>query len=390
MPPEGTTVHYRNRLCALLAAAALVMLGCGPEDGSPASPNHPSGGANGTGSGAAASSASPLPQALLGKPHALAANLEVPWGVGFLPGGDALVTERDSTKLLRVTPEGDITTVATIEAAQPSGEGGLLGLAVSPGFSGDHWIYLYYTTARDNRIVRFQYTGGGLSHKQVLLDGIPSASIHNGGRLTFGPDGMLYASTGEAGQGSRAQNLDSLGGKILRMTPQGEPAPGNPFDDSVVYSYGHRNVEGLAFGSHERLYATEFGASAHDEINLIQKAHNYGWPRMEGYEGNAPDDKFTAPLLTWSPPDASPSGLAIAGGSLWIGALRGERLWRVPLLEDGSLGRPKALFEGKYGRLRTAVRAPSGSLWVTTSNRDGRGSPRPKDDKILVIPLKSG
>lgn len=327
-----------------------------------------------------------LDQAELGTPRTLVANLRVPWGIDFLPGGDALVTERDSTRLLRITPAGQVDEVATIEEAEPTGEGGLLGLEVSPDFRQDRWIYLYYTTSEDNRIVRFRYEQGALQDKQVLVSGIPASSIHNGGRLMFGPDGMLYASTGESGEASLAQDRDSLGGKILRMTPSGEPAPGNPFDDSVVYSYGHRNVEGLAFSPDGTLYATEFGGSEWDEINRIEAGRNYGWPEVEGFgEG----DGYADPLLTWRPFEASPSGAEIAGGSLWVAALRGSRLWRVPLGRNHSLGTPEALFTEEYGRLRTVIRSPEGSLWVTTSNHDGRGDPAPRDDRILVLPLKS-
>jgi glucose/arabinose dehydrogenase len=183
--------------------------------------------------------------------------------------------------------------------------------------------------------------------------------------------------------------LGSLGGKILRMTPDGRPAPGNPFS-TLVWSYGHRNVQGLAFGPGpaRRLYATEFGQNKFDELNLIQPGRNYGWPQVEGFADAGPGgDRYTNPLLTWTPDQASPSGAAIAGGSVWVACLRGERLWRVPLGADGRVGTPQPLFVGQYGRLRTVAAAPDGSLWLTTSNRDGRGSPHTGDDKILVIPL---
>lgn len=370
-------------LALLLAIVATAAFGCdtGPSDGAGA--DRP--GRGGHTPSALPSSARPS-QAHPGKPRVLVTNLAVPWGIGFLPEGNALVTERDSTRLLRVTPRGDVKEVTKIREAQPSGEGGLLGLAVSPDFSKDHRIYLYYTAADDNRIARFRYEAGKLTHKHVIVSGIPEGSIHNGGRLAFGPDGMLYASTGEGGVGSRGQDRDSLGGKILRMTPAGEPAPGNPFDDSVVYSYGHRNVEGLAFAPGKRLYATEFGENAWDEINRIEAGNNYGWPQVEGFGDGG---KYTEPLLTWRPSEASPSGVAVAGGSLWVAALRGSRLWRVPIGTDGSLGKPEALYTDRYGRLRTVVRSPRGSLWVTTSNRDGRGNLESQDDRIIVIPLRS-
>ncbi|MFD0904243.1 PQQ-dependent sugar dehydrogenase [Actinomadura sediminis] len=312
----------------------------------------------------------------------VATGLEVPWAVAFLPGGDALVTERDSARLLRVTPSGETSTVATIPGVDPIGEGGLLGVAVSPTFDDDRLVYLYFTADDDNRVVRTTYDGR-LGDLRVIVDGIPKGSNHNGGRLAFGPDGMLYITTGEAGNPSLSQDRASLGGKILRVTPEGDPAPGNPFGDRV-WSYGHRNVQGLAWDDQKRLYATEFGQNEFDEINLIEKGGNYGWPEVEG-EGS-PDDEYIDPLVTWTTDEASPSGLAHAGGSLWAAALQGERLWQVPLTNGGA-GTPKAHLRGEYGRLRAVVHAPDGTLWVTTSNRDGRGDPADSDDRILSVPL---
>ncbi len=182
----------------------------------------------------------------LGRPTVLARHLAVPWAIAFLPDGDALVTERDSARLLRVTPGGQVAVVGTVPGVAPYGEGGLLGVAVSPSFRQDRLVYLYLSTGTDNRIVRFHYSGGRIGPLQAVLTGIPRAAIHNGGRLAFGPDGMLWASTGEHGQPMLAQDPNSLGGKILRMTPAGRPAPGNPFG-TLVWSYGHRNVEGLAW-----------------------------------------------------------------------------------------------------------------------------------------------
>src|SRR5690606_20503896 len=207
------------------------------------------------------------------------------------------------------------------------------------------------------------------------------AGIHDGGQLAFGPDGHLYASTGERGDPPLAQSRDSLGGKILRVTRDGEPAPGNPFAGSPVSSYGHRNVQGMAWDDRGRMFASEFGQNDFDEINLIEKGANYGWPEVEGVGG---EDRFVDPLVTWATDEASPSGLAYAGGSLWAAALRGERLWEVPVSATGEPGTPVARFAGEYGRLRAVVRAPDGSLWLGTSNRDGRGSPAAADDRILV------
>jgi len=218
-----------------------------------------------------------------------------------------------------------------------------------------------------------------------VLDGLPKGVIHNGGRIAFGPDGMLYAGVGETGNTALAQDLDSLGGKILRMTPAGDPAPGNPFG-TLVWTYGHRNVQGLAWDDQGRLFATEFGQNTFDEINRIEPGGNYGWPDVEGTGGG---DQYVDPLVTWSTAEASPSGAAILDGSLWVAALRGRRLWQVPLTGDGGVGTPRAHLTDEYGRLRNAAAAPDGRLWVTTSNRDGRGTPAADDDRILALTLGS-
>jgi glucose/arabinose dehydrogenase len=324
------------------------------------------------------------PAAMAGQPAVLTRDLAAPWGIAFLPGGDALVTERDRARLIRVSPQGAVTAVGTVPGVSPYGEGGLLGVAVSPSFRADRMVYLYLSTDTDNRIVRFRYTGSQIGPLEPLVTGIPRAAIHNGGRLAFGPDGMLYAGTGEHGEPDLAQDRDSLGGKILRMTPDGRPAPGNPFG-TLVWTYGHRNVQGLTWDRSGRMYATEFGQNRFDEVNRIVQGRNYGWPAVEGAGGQR---AFAEPELTWTTDEASPSGAAIAAGSLWVAALRGERLWQVPLTSDGRLGTPAAHFTGDFGRLRAVALAPDGSLWVTTSNLDGRGTPRPGDDKIIVIPLR--
>ncbi|MFC6085749.1 PQQ-dependent sugar dehydrogenase [Sphaerisporangium aureirubrum] len=318
-----------------------------------------------------------------GKPRTLVSGLSVPWSIAFLPGGDALVTERDSARLLRVTKAGRVTTVGKIEGVSASGEGGLLGVAVSPKFNQDRYIFVYFTTETENRIVRYRYDGV-LKDSTKILDGIPASGNHNGGRIAFGPDGYLYAATGDAGDDPLSQALGSLGGKILRMTVDGTPAPGNPMEN-VIWSYGHRNVQGLAWDDQGRMYATEFGQNTYDEINRIEKGRNYGWPAVEGTGGR---DEYADPLITWTVAESSPSGMAFAGGSLWAAGLRGARLWQVPVGEDGKLGVPVARFKGVFGRLRAAETAPDGSLWVTTSNKDGRGSPHKGDDRILVIPMR--
>jgi glucose/arabinose dehydrogenase len=270
--------------------------------------------------------------------------------------------------------------VGTIGDAAPQGEGGLLGVAVSPAFDTDHTLYFYVSSTDDNRIVTAKLDDGRLGETTPIFTGIPLGSIHDGGRLAFGPDGMLYASTGETGDGALAQDLDSLGGKILRLTPQGKPAPGNPFD-TAVWSFGHRNVQGLAFVDGQ-LWASEFGQNTFDELNKIDAGANYGWPTYEGTGGTG--EGYTDPQATWSTDVASPSGLAYDAGALWMGALRGGRLWKIPVT-DQQAGAPEAYFVGEYGRMRTVVTAPDGNLWVTTSNRDGRGDPGEDDDQILLV-----
>ena len=310
----------------------------------------------------------------------LVGGLAAPWGIAFLPDRDALVTERDTARILRISPAGRVTEVQRLSEVDSSGEGGLLGIAVGPRYATDRWVYVYYTTGSDNRIARLHLGGS----PEPLVTGIPVSGIHNGGRLAFGPDGMLYAGTGDASERGRSQDLSSLGGKVLRMTPDGRPAPGNPFPGSLVWTFGHRNVQGLAWDGAGRLWASEFGQNRFDEVNLIEPGRNYGWPTVEGRSG---DTEFAQPLVTWSTSEASPSGVAILGDALYVAALRGERLWRVPLDGRGGVGTPQALLVGQYGRLRAAVVAPDRSLWVLTSNRDGRGSPVADDDRILrVVP----
>ena len=313
----------------------------------------------------------------------LAKDLRVPWGLAFLPDGDALVGERPNGNVHRIRRGGGRSKVGTLSSVVDNGEGGLLGIAVGPDFADDRWVYFYFTSKDDNRIVRKRYRDGSLGRTHVLLDGIPAASNHDGGRLAFGPDGMLYASTGDAGDTSSAQDKKSLGGKILRMTPSGGVPDGNPFD-SRVWSYGHRNVQGIAWDSRGRMWATELGQNTRDELNRIRPGRNYGWPEVEGGDGEGP---YADPFVTWSPTSScSPSGLAIAGGRAWVGALAGDCLYSVRLSGE----RKRTIvrhFHEDFGRIRTVQKAPDGSLWITTSNRDGRGSPTDNDDRVIRITL---
>lgn len=305
-------------------------------------------------------------------PEVLVTGLEVPWGLDFLPGGDALVTERDSARVLRVPADGaDPVEVTRIEAADPSGEGGLLGLVVAPD---GQTVYVYVTTSEDNRIVRFPLSAP--DEVEPVLTGIPKGQIHNGGRLAIS-DGLLWAGTGDTGDTSLSQDPDSLGGKVLRMTLDGEVVPGN---EHLWFSRGHRNVQGIAFGPDGQTYAVEFGQNRFDEVNELAPGSNGGWPEVEGAGDGG--GRYLAPITTWETAEASPSGATVLGNALYVAALRGHRLWRVPLDDPG---RPTALYEGEFGRLRTVEAAPDGSLWVMTSNRDGRGDPTDDDDRILRL-----
>lgn len=317
----------------------------------------------------------------------VATGLEVPWGIDFLPGGDALVTERMSGRVLRLAPGEEPEEVQELPS-EARGEGGLLGIAVSPDYERDGYVYAYYTTNEDNRVVRFRLG----EEPEPILTGIGAGEVHNGGQIKFGPDGMLYVATGDAGdfENSPSQDPESLNGKILRITPEGDVPDDNPVPGSPVYSLGHRNVQGLAWDAEGRLFATEFGQDRFDEVNLIEPGGNYGWPEVEG-EGGEPE--FIDPLTTWRPDQASPSGAEILldpavrewDGDMFVGALVGQRLWRLELDDRGGVAAREPLFTGSFGRIRTAVQAPDGSLWFTTSNRDGRGSPADGDDRIVRL-----
>jgi glucose/arabinose dehydrogenase len=340
-----------RRATLVLLASAIALLGCGSE-----------------------------PEASSAARRTIATGLHVPWGIAFLPGGDALVSERTTGRILRFGPRGGRGRVVKRipGVATGFGEGGLLGLAVSPTYSSDRLVYAYFTSGRDNRIVRFKL-GGRI---QPILTGLVRGENHDGGRIAFGPDGKLYAGVGEAGDEALAQRRSSQNGKILRMNPDGSVPADNPFPGSRVWSYGHRNVQGLAWDRSRRLWATEFGQDRFDEVNLIRKGRDYGWPIVEG-KGSTRGGRFVNPKITWPTDESSPSGDAIVGRTLYVAALQGQCLFRIPL-RGTHAGKPRRLLTG-YGRLRTVVKAPDGSLWVATSNRDGRGSPRSGDDRIIRV-----
>jgi len=313
----------------------------------------------------------------------VATGLRSPWGLTFLPGGAALVSERDTARVERIDPDGGVRAVGTVPGVSFGGEGGLLGLAVSPTFGDDRLVYAYHSATGENRVVRMPLRSGRLGAPEVVIDGIPVSSIHNGGRVAFGPDGMLYVTTGDASSSGLSQSPDSLAGKILRLTPDGGVPDDNPDPGSPVYSSGHRNVQGLAWDDEGNLWASEFGANTWDELNRIRPGGNYGWPEVEGRGG---PDRFVDPAVQWRTDQASPSGLAFAEGTLYMAALRGQRLWAIPV-GNGRAGEPTAFFVDDLGRLRTVQQAPDGSLWLVTNNTDGRGSPGPDDDQIFELSL---
>lgn len=301
-----------------------------------------------------------------GAPVTVTRGLRTPWGLAPLPTGGALVSERDTALLKRVAPDGTTTTIGQVPGVVPGGEGGLLGIALSPTFSSDDLVYAYLTAASDNRVVRFPLTSIG--SVTPIVTGIPKASTHNGGRIVFGPDGTLYVGTGDAGVPSRSQDPATSGGKVLRVTRDGLVPGDNPDPRSPVFSSGHRNVQGLAFDDAGRLWASELGQDTWDEVNLLLPGRNYGWPVVEGPSS---DSRFVGPKVVWSPAEASPSGADVAAGSLWVAALRGQRLWQVPLAGT-EVGGDRAHYVGQLGRLRAVARVAADRLWVLTNESEAR------------------
>jgi glucose/arabinose dehydrogenase len=295
-------------------------------------------------------------------------DLDIPWSIAMLPDGAALISLRNSGDILWVPApggKGQAHRVGRIAIDRQPGEGGLLGLAVPPDFASHPVFYAYYTSENDNRIAAVPWKGDAIGDPEVIFTGIPNGQFHNGGRIAFGPDGYLYVGTGDSGDRSLAQNLSSLGGKILRITKDGKPAPGNPFGGSPIWSYGHRNVQGLAWDSRGRLWESELGQNAWDELNLIRPGKNYGWPDVEGI---GDDSSFVNPVAVWHPADMSPSAITVGpDGAVYIVALRGQSVWRVPVTADGTAGKPTRHLHGTYGRIRD-IRFVEGRVWILTSN----------------------
>lgn len=309
----------------------------------------------------------------------VATDLDIPWGLAFLPDGDILVTERPGT-LLRI----DDGQTYEVDGVAHRGEGGLQGIALHPDFAQNQYIYLYMTTQTDdglqNRVVRYQLTDTRLSNPETIIDGIPGASYHDGGRIAFGPDDKLYITTGDATQEQLAQDTDALAGKILRLNPDGSVPANNPFN-SPVWSYGHRNPQGLTWDDAGRLWATEHGATGRDELNLIRPGENYGWPVIAGSQSQ---DGMQEPVIQSGSDTWAPAGAAYLDGSIYFAGLRGNALYQADVQGTDVLELSEN-FSGRFGRLRAVAVGPDGNLYVTTSNTDGRGNPDAEDDRVLRI-----
>lgn len=321
------------------------------------------------------------PVDVTGTPTTIIDGLDAPWSMVRLASGSTLISERDTRLVKELTADGKLRDVGVVGDAAPGGEGGLLGLASPDGET----LYAYLTTATDNRIVRFDLDGAAgeysLSASRDILTGLNKSRVHNGGRIAFGPDGMLYATVGDASDPESAQDLESLNGKILRMGPDGSVPADNPFAGSLIYSLGHRNPQGIAWDDAGQLWAAEFGQDTWDEFNIIRAGANYGWPLAEGASA---DSRFEAPIYQWPTDDASPSGLTFVGGTFFLAGLGGERLWAI---HPGDPTTAIASFEGSLGRIRDVIPGPDGSLWMLTNNTDGRGEPRENDDRIVQVEL---
>ncbi|MCS6574091.1 PQQ-dependent sugar dehydrogenase [Curtobacterium flaccumfaciens pv. flaccumfaciens] len=379
--PAGTPRSRRLwSVAGLAAVAALALTACTSSDGTEQDGSDRGGSPSARATAPADLSAGQV--ALDGDTTDVVTGLEAPWSV-VLTGddGDALVSERDSARVLELLSDGTTRQVGTVDGVSHGGEGGLLGLALH-----DDDLFVYSTADDGNRIQRYELTGDtgswGLGEATTIIDGLPKNSFHDGGRIAFGPDDMLYASVGDAGASTDAQDEDSLAGKILRLTPDGDVPADNPINGSPVWSLGHRNVQGMGWSSDGTMFASEFGENTHDELNVIEPGSNYGWPEVEGTGGE--DQGFVDPVQQWSTDEASPSGLAVVDDTVFVANLRGEVLRAVPADEPGTA---TEYFAGDFGRIRTVLEGPSDTLWFVTNNTDGRGTPSSGDDRIVSVPF---
>ena len=311
------------------------------------------------------------------EPEVVLDNLDIPWEIVFLPGGEMLITKRPGNVLLVSLSKERY----AIDEVRHLGEGGLLGMALHPEFEDNGYLYLYMTTDNDNRVVRYRFDDGELLRDRTIIDSIPMARFHNGGRIKFGPDGYLYITTGDAQNTSLSQDRSSLAGKILRITAEGEVPEDNPFGNEV-YSYGHRNPQGITWDDEGRLWSTEHGPSARDELNLIEVGNNYGWPEIVGDEER---EGMVTPVLhsgddyTWAP-----GGVIFWDGSIFFTGLRGSAVYEAKL-EGGDVADFLIHFREDFGRIRTIREGPDGMFYLLTNNTDGRGRPEADDDKLIRI-----
>lgn len=315
----------------------------------------------------------------------LAKNLQIPWSLVFLPDGGILFTEREGRVRL-IDKDGNlkVSPIAILSEVKHIGEGGLLGITIHPEFEKNDFVYLYYTFGENggntlNRVARYKFDGKTLSNAKVIVDNIAGASNHNGGRIKFGPDGYLYITTGDAQNPSLSQDRNALAGKILRVTDEGSAAPSNPFG-TRVYSYGHRNPQGIAWDDNGVLWETEHGSSATDELNKVEAGKNYGWPTVKG---DQTEEGFTAPIIHSAVDTWAPAGAAYLGGAVYFAGLRGQALYQAVL--SGSKATLRVHLKRELGRIRDVVVGPDGMLYITTSNRDGRGIPTAEDDRIIRV-----
>jgi aldose sugar dehydrogenase len=382
---------------AVLAVLALLITGCAPSGPSPST------------SATSPTAPTSTPTSIVSSGYratTVVTGLRIPWEMRFLPDGRLLVTEREGRLVVVDIGLGSVTEVGRVDVSA-QGEGGLMGLALDPAFPENHTIYVSYTysgaNGRGNRVSRFvlsdpQTASPRLGDETVLVEGIPAGTIHDGSRVAFGPDGYLWVTTGDSGNGGLAQRMDSLAGKVLRMTRDGKPAPDNPFAAapypfSLIYTLGHRNPQGLAFHPISGVpYITEHGPSDNDEVNRLQAGGNYGWPDLRGV---VQTPGYVDPLTTWSPTIAPAGALFCAAGTM--GDLAGAFLFvtlkeqdlRVLIPQDAqdfrAVAKEMVLFNRQFGRLRAIAQGPDGALYIATSNHDGRGDPQPGDDRIIRI-----
>jgi glucose/arabinose dehydrogenase len=363
-----------SRLLAVVLTAA-VLTGCGDDGYEPAGPFRPlpegappEVGPPSAGAPTPGQPADPGSGDEAGDPNVVASGLAVPTGLVLLPDGSAIVGERDTGRLLQVFPDrSPARQLMTVAGIDTTGDGGLLGLALSPTYLEDGLLYAYISTAGDNRVVRFPIGGT----PNPVLTGIPRGATHNGGGLVFGADGTLFVGTGDTGDPALAANRNSLAGKVLHIDVFGAPVGAGP-----AYSQGHRDVTALCQAGELLLYGTDEAADGDDEVNRITQNGDYGSPAPQG----------TGPLTEIRAPEGGLGGCAAAGGAVFLGALDGERVHVLPLDETGAVaGDAEEFLAGEYGRLRTVALDPEGALWITTSNRDGVGTPTADDDRVLRI-----